>query len=150
MKKFDFKLAALLKLREFKEKKVKVELGDIVKMMVEIRDQIEQTNKDIDEGYLSQEKVLSKTTNVRPIQFYAYFFEGKRNKIIELEKELKKLEVVYEEKRKELATARGEVKVIENLRDKQEILYQKKYEKKLQENLEELASIRRSTELRNV
>lgn len=143
MERFKFKLDALLKLREFKEKKIKVELGEIVQEIVRIKEDLKRTHWDLDEGYISQEKLLKSSTQARPVQFYAYYFDSKRNKIKELEKALVIQEELYENKRQELAKARGDVKVIERLKDKKEIEHNKAYEKKQQENLEELASIRR-------
>ena len=79
MKKYKFKLASLLKIREFKEKKIKIELGKIVKAMDEIRDEIKKMNEDIDEAYEAQENLAGEVIQSRHIQFFPFFWGGKRD-----------------------------------------------------------------------
>jgi flagellar FliJ protein len=58
MKKFKFKLDALLKLREFNEKKIKVEWGEILKEINTTEELIAKMNRDIDEVYAMQEEMM--------------------------------------------------------------------------------------------
>ena len=59
MQKFKFKLDALLKVREFKEKKIKIELGEILKEIGLVENKITAANIAIDESYQAQETVLA-------------------------------------------------------------------------------------------
>ena len=51
MKKFNFKLAGLLKIRKFKEEQIKVELGNIVQKVIREKDKIIQLKNEINECY---------------------------------------------------------------------------------------------------
>ena len=52
----------------------------------------------------------------------------------------------YEEKRRELAEAKGDVKVIENLKEKNKTAFEKSTEKKRQEAIDELMQAKRHRE----
>jgi flagellar protein FliJ len=53
-------------------------------------------------------------------------------------------------KREELATARGEVKIVENLKEKKLLKFTKEKDKKDQENIDDQLSMTRSTQLNNI
>ena len=59
MKKFDFRLQSLLRLRNFKEEKLKAEMGEIVSKMNNTRDDIINLNQDIEDAYTAQNKFLN-------------------------------------------------------------------------------------------
>ena len=118
MKKYKFKLASLLKIREFKEKKIKIELGKIVKTMDEIRKEIQQMNDDIDEAYEAQENLAENTVQVRHLQFFPFFWGGKQEDIKVKENLLFAYQKKYDELVKDLTVAMGEVKVIEKIKEK--------------------------------
>lgn len=143
MQKFKFKLDAVLKMREFKEKKIKIELGEILKEIGEVEEKIANANKAIDETYAAQESFMSDPAVGRMIQFFPYFIQGKKEDIKNKENLLWALRKKYDAKILELATARGEVKVMENFKDKKKGEWTKEYNKKQQESIDELLMIRR-------
>jgi flagellar FliJ protein len=143
MQKFKFKLDAVLRMREFKEKKIKIELGEILKEIGEIEEKIINANKAIDEIYLAQEKTMADSTAGKFLQFFPYFIQGKKEDIKNKENLLWALKKKYDAKIQELATARGEVKVMENFKDKKKGEWTKEYNKKQQESIDELLMIRR-------
>ena len=59
MKKFEFRLQALLRVREFREKQVKSELGEILRQIQQLKDLNLQCDKDISDAYLTQEKMTA-------------------------------------------------------------------------------------------
>ena len=146
MQKFKFKLDALLKVREFKEKKIKIELGEILKEIGLVEDKITAANIAIDESYQAQEAVLSDPASGRMLQFFPYFIQGKKEDIKNQENLLWALKKKYENKIKELATARGEVKVMENFKEKKKGEWTKERNKKEAEAIEEIIMMRRHSE----
>ena len=146
MQKFKFKLDALLKVREFKEKKIKIELGEILKEIGLVENKITAANIAIDESYQAQETVLADPASGRMIQFFPYFIQGKKEDIKNQENLLWALKKKYENKIKELATARGEVKVMENFKEKKKGEWTKEKNKKETEAIEEIIMMRRHSE----
>lgn len=138
MAKFKFKLDGLLKLREFKEKQLKVELGNIVKSIQETKERIEDYNRHITEAYEGQENILEAPANGEMIKFFPFFIEGKNAAIKKEEEELKKLQEAYEIKVQEMKVARGETKVIDKLKEKEKTAYKKDRMKKEFATIEEM------------
>jgi flagellar FliJ protein len=145
-KKFKFKLEGLRSIRELKEKKVKNELGEILKEIEQTKAKIAQDQKDIEECYAAQESFLSEPATGQMVQFFPQYIQTKREDQKALGNVLTSLQRAYDEKIKELATAKGEVKVLDNLRDKQESEFDKLMKKKQQETLDEFTMIKRYRE----
>ena len=144
MQQFKFKLDGLLKVREFKEKKIKIELGEILKEIGEVQGNIALANKAIDESYEAQEVCLKDHSSGRMIQFFPYFVQGKKEDIKNKENLLWALKKKFDLKIKELATARGEVKVMENFKEKKLGEWKKERNKKEMETIEEVLMMRRN------
>lgn len=142
MQKFKFKLDGLLKLREFKEKKIKTELGEILKEIGQVEEKIALANRAIDETYEAQEVFIQDPTAGRMIQFFPYFIQGKKDEIKNKENLLWALRKKYDLKIVELATARGQVKVMENFKEKKKTEWTKVKNKKEQEAIEEILMMR--------
>jgi flagellar FliJ protein len=150
MKKFKFKLDGLLKVREFNEKKIKIELGEILKEIGAANEQIAKMNKDIDETYKAQEELVATSADGRLLQFFPFYIQGRKEDIKNKENLLWSLQKKYENKVQELAMARGQVKVLENFKDKKKVEWTKEKDKKELETIEELLMIRRSTSSESV
>lgn len=142
MKQFKFKLDGLLKVREFKEKKVKIELGEILREIAAVEDKIAAAEKAIVETYEAQEAFMQDSSKAHMIQFFPYFIQGKKEDIKNKQTLLWSLKKKYDKKIEELATARGEVKVMENFKDKQKTEWTKEKNKKEQESIEEILMMR--------
>ncbi len=143
MQKFKFKLDALLKVREFKEKKVKIELGELLKEISTVEEKIELANLAIDETYEAQETFMRDPSAGQMLQFFPNFIKGKKEDIKNKENLLWALKKKYDAKIIELAVARGQVKVMENFKDKKKGEWTKERNKKEQEGIDELLMIRR-------
>ena len=144
--KFKFKLDGLLKVREFKEKKIKLELGDILKEIEHAKATIAKAQQDIEDCYEAQEAFVAEPAAGRMVQFFPQYIQSRREEQKIQENILYSLNRKYQEKIKELAHAKGEVKVIDNLKDKQQLEFNKKKEKKLQEGIDELTIIKKHRE----
>ncbi len=142
MPKFQFKLEGLLKLREFKEDQLRNELGDIVRSLNQTRDDIARLNREIDEAYESQNKVLSSPESAQMARLFDYFIRGKKEHIANKESALYSLQKRYEKKAQELAQAMGEVKVMDNLKQKRFEEFKHEYEKEEQAKIEEFVIMR--------
>lgn len=145
MQKFKFKLDGLLKVREFSEKKIKIELGQLLKEINRVNDLIAKLNRDLDDAYHEQEKILSGHANGNLLKFFPYFVTGKKADIKNQEALKLDLSEKYKLKIHELAIARGEVKVLENFKDKKKTEWVKEKDKKEQMSIEELLMIRRGS-----
>jgi flagellar FliJ protein len=144
MKKFNFKLDGLLKVREFKEKKIKIELGEILKEIGATEELIAKMNRDIDDTYAAQDELLATASDGKMLQFFPYYIQGRKEDIKNKESLLWSLRKKYNVKIEELALARGEVKVLENFKDKKKIEWNKERDKKEMETIEEILMMRRN------
>jgi flagellar FliJ protein len=144
MKKFKFKLDGLLKVREFAEKRIKIELGEILKEINSTEEYIAKMNRDIDDTYKAQEELISTATSGSMLQFFPYYIKGRKEDIKNKETLLWSLRRKYDKKIAELALARGEVKVLENFKDKKKTEWTKERDKKELETIEEILMIRRN------
>lgn len=143
MKKFKFKLDGVLKVREFNEQKVKIELGTILRELSLVKEEIKKANQEIAEAYDAQETTLRNgQTTAQMLQFFPMFITGKKEYIKNKENLLWSLQKKYEKKVQDLATARGEVKIMENFKDKKKDEWSKEKNKKEQEAIEEILMMR--------
>jgi len=135
---FKFKLAVLLNLRKFNEKKIKIEIGRIISKITAINEKMKIIKNDIETGYKSQKNVLKESTSGLMLKFYPLYFDGKRADLKECENHLEDLQKQYNEKRLELQKAMGETKLLEKMEFKKRTEHKKNVEKKEQDNIEEL------------
>lgn len=142
MQKFKFKLDGLLKVREFKEKQLKIELGEILKEINSVEEKIAEANRAIAETYDAQEAFMRDPSSGQMLQFFPLFIQGKKEDIKNKDNLLWSLRKKYDKKVAELATARGEVKVMENFKDKKKDEWSKEKNKKEQEAIEEILMMR--------
>ncbi len=146
-KKFKFKLDGLLKVREFKEKKLKTELGEILTEINSVELNIKGMLKDIDETYAAQEEFLASPTSGQMAQFFPQFIKTRNEDIKNKENLLYALQKRYQAKLQELARAKGEVKVIDNLKEKKKAEHRKEIQKKEQAELDEFVILKKIREV---
>ena len=142
MQKFKFKLDGLLKVREFKEKKIKIELGEILKEISAVEQKIAEANTAINDTYDAQETFMKDPSAGQMIQFFPIFIQGKKEDIKNKENLLWSLKKKYDKKIAELAEARGEVKIMENFKEKKKGEWTKEKNKKEQEAIDEILMMR--------
>lgn len=144
-KKFEFRLEALLKLREFKEQEIKIELGRILTEIASVENQISNLHKNIDDSYRSQENIPHNQATGRFISFFPQYVEGLKADIAAKENMVFALKKKYQERLKEMHVARGETKVISNLKDKEKVIFKKEVDKKIQQDIEDNLIITKSS-----
>lgn len=142
MQRFKFKLDALLKLRQFKEKKIETELGEIVKKIEILKLEINKHNQDIDLGYKTEEELLKGSADGRTISFFPSFFSGKRAAIKVCKLKINALEDAYEKKIEELKVAKGEVKVVDQMKENSLARFKKEYDRYEQNIQDEFVMMR--------
>ena len=147
MKKYKFKLQGLLKLREFREHQEKLNLSKINKEIVRINDLIDKANVDIKIAYESADKLIEQGMDGQMISFYPMFIKSKRELIAQLEAQLTTLHQGHKVQVMTLAHHRGEVKVIENMKEKELSKYKKEQEKKTQEKIDDILMARKAIEM---
>jgi len=144
MQRFKFKLDGLLKVREFKEKKIKIELGEILREIGAVEEKIRLANVAISETYEAQETFMKDPSSGQMLQFFPMFIQGKKEDIKNQENLLWALRKKYDKKIAELAQARGEVKIMENFKEQKKSEWTKEKNKKEQEAIEEIIMMRRN------
>lgn len=137
MKKYTFRLEAVLKIRKFKEESCRMELGQLLQGLNRILAQIDHDRKEIQEYYVIQESQLKTGIKGSQIQAFPMLIIAKEKNIELLEKDRTKQEELISEKKLELAQLRGELKVMENLKEKDYDQYRKALNKEIDQKVEE-------------
>lgn len=142
-KRFKFKLEGLMKIRKFKEEQLKVELGKINQEIMVVKNRIAELHTHIKDAYTSQEATLKSQADGQLARFFPYFIQAKREDIKNQENLLYSLEKKYQKKLQEVSKAMGETKIIDGMKEDQKDKWKKENEKKEQENIDEVLSMRR-------
>ena len=137
MKGYKFKLDAVLKIRKLKEEQCKMEIGRIQVRINLLKSEISKHNVGIEHAYESQEESLKDGLTGQELQFHPYFVSGKRAHIGYLENEIRDLTHDVNQKFDELKQLRANVKVIDEMKEKDKLKYKKAYQKKQDEVIEE-------------
>lgn len=138
MKKYQFRLEPVLKIRKFKEETCRMELGQLLSELQRINEQLTYDNDQIDNYYKIQEGALeSGGMSASQLQAFPMLIAGKVRNIELLKDAQKRQEQLIEDKKKELAILRGELKVIENMKEKDFEKYRKELNKEIDNKVEE-------------
>lgn len=137
MKKYLFKLESVLKVRRLKEENCRQQLGELIMGLTKIENQISHDKSEILNYFRIQEAGLSNGISGQQLKAFPMLVEAKDKNIQLLLIEKKKQEELIEEKKKELSILRGELKVMENLKEKDFDEYKKAYNKEMDQKIEE-------------
>lgn len=137
MKKYTFRLEAVLKLRKLKEENCRSELGRLISYLTKIDDQLNHERKEIDNYYQIQESAMKNGVRGDQVQAFPMLVAAKEKNIQLLQKERSDQEFLIDDKKQELAIVRGELKVIENLKEKDYNEYRKAVGKEIDQKVEE-------------
>jgi flagellar FliJ protein len=141
MKKYVFRLEPVLKIRKLKEENIRMELGQLLIHLNRIDDQINHDRNEINNYYTIQEKSLTKGILGNQLQAFSMLVIAKEKNIQHLEEAKKKQLELIDLKKNELAQARGDLKVIENLKEKDLNNYKTSYNKEVDQKVEEQTQI---------
>ncbi len=137
MKKYVFRLEPVLKLRKLKEENCRTELGRLIMHLDKIDNQLAHDRNEIDTYYKIQEGTLKNGMNGGQLQAFPMLVAAKNKNIQLLEADRKKQLEYIEEKRQELAQLRGDLKVMENMKEKDYETYRKALNKEIDQKVEE-------------
>ncbi len=137
MKAYIFRLDPVLKVRKLKEETCRMELGKLITELDRINNQLSHDRKEIDNYFTIQEPALKSGVRGDLVQAFPMLVSGKERNIQLLTRDRKLQEEQIEIKKRELAVLRGELKVIENLKEKDYTEYRKAVNKETDQKVEE-------------
>ncbi|MGE3609967.1 MAG: flagellar export protein FliJ [Bacteriovoracaceae bacterium] len=137
MKKYQFRLEPVLKVRRFKEETCRMELGQLISALNVIENQLHHDRGEIENYYKIQESGLKVGMNAQQLQAFPMLVMAKEKNIQLLLRDKAKQEQLIEEKKQELAFLRGELKVVEKLKEKDYDEYKKALNKEIDQKVEE-------------
>lgn len=137
MKKYAFRLEPVLKVRKLKEENCRMELGQLIMQLTRIDDQLAHDKNEINTYYKIQEGGLQNGISGSQLQAFPMLIAAKQENISRLERERYKQEQRISDKKKELAQLKGDLKVMENLKEKDYDLYRKALNKEIDQKVEE-------------
>jgi flagellar FliJ protein len=142
MRSYHFRLEPVHKLRKLKEENCRTELGRMIMELNKIENQLEHDRLEIERYYQIQEGAL-KSSGMKGSQLQAFpmLVEGKERNIQLLLNAKVRQEKIIEEKKQELALLRGELKVIENMKDKDFQEWRRTVNKEIDQKVEEQTQI---------
>lgn len=137
MKKYTFRLEPVLKVRKLKEENCRMELGQLIMHLNKIQDQLTHDRNELDNYYKIQEGALKNGMSGSQLQAFPMLVAAKEENIKRLLGMKKKQEDLIEEKKRELATLKGDLKVMENMKEKDYDEYRKALNKEIDQKVEE-------------
>lgn len=114
-----------------------MELGQLIQQLNRIDEQLAHDKNEINTYYRIQEGGLQNGLSGSQLQAFPMLIAAKNENINRLERERRKQEQRIEEKKKELAQLKGDLKVIENLKQKDYDQYLKALNKEIDQKVEE-------------
>ena len=114
-----------------------MELGQLIMQLNRIEDQLKRDEDEISSYYKIQEGSLAQGVRASQLQAFPMLIAGKERNIQLLQRDKIDLEKRIEEKKQELASLKGDLKVMENLKEKDFDEYRKAYNKELDQKVEE-------------
>jgi len=137
MKKMMFRLEHVLRLREFEEKKAKLELGNVLGRINATNIEIEEARKQINTSDLEFRDFLTEPRKILEIRIFPFIMDELQRTINKKMQDLIILNKELEEKKISLKIAEGKLKVIEKLKEKQYEKFKKEIDKKYQNEIDD-------------
>lgn len=114
-----------------------MELGQLLMELNRIEDQLAHDRNEIDNYYKIQEGALKTGMTGSQLQAFPMLISAKTKNLELLERDKKRQNQKVEEKKQELAQLRGDLKVMENLKQKDYDEYRKALNKEIDQKVEE-------------
>jgi flagellar FliJ protein len=141
MKRYQFKLEAVLKLRKLREENCRTELGILNRDLEAINSRIAHEKNEIEKYFQLQEATLKGGVSAGKLQAFPGMVAAKDKAVKILEQQQRRQEEMIQEKKEDLAVLRGELKVMENLKEKDFGEWKKAYNKEVDQKVEEQTQI---------
>ncbi|WPU64916.1 flagellar export protein FliJ [Peredibacter starrii] len=137
MKRYQFRLDPVLKLRKLKEENCRMELGQLLMELNRIEDQLAHDKNEIDTYYKIQEGGLKTGMSGGQLQAFPMLIAAKNKNLELLERDKRRQEQKVADKKQELAQLRGDLKVMESMKEKDYEQYRKALNKEIDQKVEE-------------
>jgi flagellar export protein FliJ len=137
MKKYTFRLETVLRVRKFKEESCRMELGRLISDMTRLDNQLAHDQREIQNYFKIQEAAMKNGVSGSQIQAFPMLIAAKEKNIQLLQRDKKKQDLLIAQKKQELAVLRGELKVMQNMKDKDFEAYRKATNKEIDQKVEE-------------
>lgn len=141
MQRYRFRLEAVLKVRRMHEETCRNELGMLMVERQHLLDRIAAMRHEVAAAYTTQEKGLAGGMRAGHAAFFPQLVEGKNAHIKQVLGQIEGVEVRIEAKRTELQTKRAELKAVENLKEKDLLVWRKAYNKETDQKVEEMVQL---------
>lgn len=128
-------------MRSMLEETCRSALGMLMVERQNLVELIETIQHDIQSTYAEQETIMAGGMKAGHAAFFPYAVAGKEARIKEIEKEIAALDVKIEEKKAELIQRRADLKLIENLKEKEHTVWRKAYNKETDLKVEEMVQL---------
>jgi len=140
MKKFNFPLEKVLRFRTSLLDEEKNKLAELRRDVIETENKIEDCRRQMAESDLELKESAAKGTTIQRIQILNFQIESARNMIEELEKQLKKQQLLVERQLGVVLEATKDVNGLERLKEKQREEYNEAVRKEDDLTISELVS----------
>lgn len=141
MKRYQFRLEAVRKMRSMLEETCRSALGLLMVERQNLVELVETIQHDIQSTYAEQESTMAGGMKAGHAAFFPYAVAGKEARIKEIQTEIAALDVKIEEKKQELTQRRADLKLIENLKEKDFQTWRKAYNKETDQKVEEMVQL---------
>lgn len=128
-------------MRSMLEETCRSALGMLMVERQNLVELIETIKHDIQSTYAEQEATMAGGMKAGHAAFFPYAVAGKEARIKEIEKEIAALDIKIEEKKAELIQRRADLKLIENLKEKEHTAWRKAYNKETDQKVEEMVQL---------
>lgn len=149
MKRFQFRLQALLNYKKHLEEMARQEMAKAVAQVNECEQQIQTLIRDRKEAALTLEKRVAEGMSSGEFKRYHGFLQVLDQMVVEQKKQKFRLEKALEEKRSILTKRTIDKRAMERLKEKRAEEYVREMLKEEQKVLDEVASLKRVRELAN-
>ncbi len=137
MKKMKFRLEHVLRLREFEEKKAKLELGLVLGKINGLNFEIDEAKKQMQKSNNEFNQYLKETRKVQDIKIFPFLIEDLQRIIDKKKQDLLILKKELEVKKNILKVAETKFKILEKLKENQLERFKKEENKKLINELDD-------------
>ncbi len=149
MKRFKFKLQPLLNYRAYLEKMARLDAAKAGRDLSDCQDRIEQCHQRLFEAAVKMDEVVARGTDSLFIQRFVIYKDGLNADLVNETRLKQKLAAVLAGKVKILNQKSKEKKIMERLKEKQRLAYNREILHLEQKDLDEISSLRSAREVAN-
>ena len=148
MKKFQFKLESVLKIRKQAEQEALIDLQEAESQLKKILDHIASLEKEILETETSLRSQARQALSAQEIAYHSSYIQLTRVKIEKMQDNMLRAKNNVEEKRQIAVKAMQERKMIEKLKEKRYSQWEKEIVEKERSQLDEIGTMRHSKKIK--